>query len=179
MSLDHCRQLAILLIALSVPVSSVSQSTTSPGLGIAVQESALSAIDLIAQANGNGFPPGGGSAREGRTVFIQNCAACHGMSGQGVSASTVLVGGNMQSAESPLRTVGSYWPYASTLFDFIRRAMPADAPKSLSDQEVYQVTAYVLFLNDLIAEDTRIDRERLLAIEMPNADGFVDQSHIH
>ena len=84
----------------------------------------------------------------------------------------------MQSEETPLRTVGSYWPYASTIFDFVRRAMPADAPKSLSNEEVYQVTAYVLYLNGIIQEDTLINADSLNAIKMPNADGFIDRSHI-
>jgi len=84
----------------------------------------------------------------------------------------------MQSEGPPLRTVGSYWPYASTVFDFIRRAMPADSPKSLSDEEVYQATAYVLFLNDLVDRDEMLDARSLPLIEMPNKDGFVDQSRI-
>jgi cytochrome c len=84
----------------------------------------------------------------------------------------------MQSEGPPLRTVGSYWPHASTLFDFIRRAMPAIAPKSLTNQQVYQVTAYVLYMNNIIAQDTEIDATSLNDIEMPNADGFIDRSHI-
>ena len=84
----------------------------------------------------------------------------------------------MQSEGPPLRTVGSYWPYASTLFDFIRRAMPAAAPKSLTNEQVYQVTAYVLFMNDIVEEDTQINGDSIREIEMPNANGFIDRSHI-
>ena len=84
----------------------------------------------------------------------------------------------MQSEGPPLRTVGSYWPHATTVFDFIRRAMPADAPKSLSDEEVYQATAYVLFLNDLIDRNDLLDAQTLPLVEMPNKSGFIDQSHI-
>ena len=84
----------------------------------------------------------------------------------------------MHSEGSPLRTVGSYWPHASTLFDFIRRAMPADAPKSLTSEEVYQVTAYVLYLNGIVDQNTVINRETLIAIEMPNKDGFIDKSQV-
>ena len=84
----------------------------------------------------------------------------------------------MQSEGSPLRTVGSYWPHASTLFDFIRRAMPANAPKSLSNEEVYQVTAYVLYINGIVDQNTVINRETLIAIEMPNKDGFIDRSQV-
>ena len=84
----------------------------------------------------------------------------------------------MQSEGPPLRTVGSYWPYASTLFDFIRRAMPATAPKSLTNQQVYDVTAYILYMNGIVDEDTLINAETIRKIEMPNANGFIDRSHI-
>ena len=84
----------------------------------------------------------------------------------------------MQSEGPPLRTVGSYWPYASTLFDFIRRAMPATAPKSLTNQQVYDVTAYILYMNGIVDEDTPINGETIRKIEMPNASGFIDRSHI-
>ena len=78
-----------------------------------------------------------------------------------------------------MRTVGSYWPYASTVFDFIRGAMQATAPKSLTNEQSYQVTAYVLFMNEIIGEDTELNADTLIAIEMPNANGFIDRSHIH
>jgi cytochrome c len=84
----------------------------------------------------------------------------------------------MHSESPPLRTVGSYWPHASTLFDFIRRAMPADAPKSLTSEEVYQVTAYVLYLNGIVDQNTVINRESLIDVEMPNKDGFIDASQV-
>ena len=84
----------------------------------------------------------------------------------------------MQSEGPPLRTVGSYWPYASTLFDFIRRAMPASAPKSLTNQQVYEVTAYILYMNGIVEEETPINGATIRKIEMPNANGFIDRSHI-
>lgn len=151
----------------------------SPALGQAIEESDLAGFDLIAPPGGSGYPPGSGSAAQGRQVFNQRCAACHGNDGSGTSGSTVLVGGDMQSPDNPLRTVGSYWPHASTLFDYIRRAMPADAPKSLNDNEVYQVTAYVLFLNGILDEDTELNSQTLLDVTMPNAGGFIDQSGRH
>ena len=148
-------------------------------LGTPISEEQLSALDLIAAPDGSGMPPGAGTARQGREVYELNCLRCHNVNGEGVSGNTVIAGGDMQSEESPLRTVGSYWPHASTLFDFIRRAMPADIPKSLTDEEVYQVTAYVLFLNGIVGEDQSINSETLTAIVMPNGNGFVDQSHLH
>ena len=148
-------------------------------LGTPINEDQLSGFDLIAAPDGSGMPTGAGTARQGRAVYELNCLRCHAVNGEGVSGNTIIVGGDMRSEESPLRTVGSYWPHASTLFDFIRRAMPADAPKTLSDEEVYQVTAYVLFLNGIIGEDESINSETLTAIVMPNGDGFINQSHLH
>ena len=147
-------------------------------LGTPISEEQLEEFDLIAAPDGSGFPEGSGTAREGKAVYDSRCAACHAATGEGISGRTVITGGDMQSEEAPLRTVGSYWPYASTIFDFVRRAMPADAPKSLSNEEVYQVTAYVLYLNGIIQEDTLINADSLNAIKMPNADGFIDRSHI-
>ena len=147
-------------------------------LGTPISEEQLAEFDLIATPDGAGFPEGSGTAREGKAVYDTRCAACHAATGEGISGRTVIAGGDMQSEETPLRTVGSYWPYASTIFDFVRRAMPADAPKSLSNEEVYQVTAYVLYLNGIIQEDTLINADSLNAIKMPNADGFIDRSHI-
>lgn len=148
-------------------------------LGVPITEEQLSGFDLIAAPDGSGMPPGAGTARQGREVYELNCLRCHSVNGEGVSGNTIIAGGDMQSEESPLRTVGSYWPHASTLFDFIRRAMPADSPKSLTDIEVYQVTAYVLYLNGIIDEDQSINSETLTAIAMPNQNGFVDHSNLH
>ncbi len=151
----------------------------SQNLGQPITESQLTDFDLIAGPDGAGFPDGSGSVQQGKIVYESKCAACHGLSGQGLSASTRLVGGDMQSEANPIKTVGSFWPEASTLFDFIRRAMPANAPKSLTDAEVYQTTAYVLFLNGLINENEILDSAVLQNIVMPNAAGFIDQSHLH
>lgn len=151
----------------------------SMNLGIPIDESSLSGFDLVAPPGGSGYPTGSGTARQGRAVFNSNCAACHAENGDGVSGSTRLVGGDMQSEATPLRTVGSYWPHASTLFDYVRRAMPANAPKSLSNEQVYQVVAYVLFLNGIVDEDTELNAESLQTLRMPNADGFIDRSTVH
>ncbi len=166
--------LVILLLSSTGPVSLAQEQ--SVGLGTPVSEDQLDDFDLIAAANGEGFPAGSGTALQGKGVYESRCQACHSARGEGTVANTQLVGGNMQSAEPPVRTVGSFWPYASTLFDFIRRAMPADAPKSLSDTEVYQVTAYVLYMNGIIDQYKIINRESLLDIKMPNREGFIDMS---
>ena len=171
-----CLFSGFLVILAYAPLIAYSQESVR--LGIPVTQEDLLEFDLIAPPDGSGFPPGGGTAQDGKQIYDVNCAVCHGASGEGTSGNTVIVGGDMQSEGSPLRTVGSYWPYASTLFDFIRRAMPATAPKSLTNEQVYQVTAYVLFMNDIIEEDTQINGDTISEIDMPNANGFIDRSHI-
>ncbi|HBW84476.1 MAG TPA: hypothetical protein DEF79_10605 [Gammaproteobacteria bacterium] len=156
----------------------VSTAQEQVKLGQAITEASLAEFDLIAEPSGISFPAGSGTARQGKIIFENRCSVCHGSNGEGNSAATVLVGGDMKSLDSPLRTVGSYWPYSSTVFDFIRRAMPANAPKSLTDEETYQVAAYVLYLNGLVAEDEIMDAKTLPQVRMPNAEGFIDQSHI-
>ena len=160
-------------LSLAIGLSAVVQAQS---LGTPINESQLQEFDLIAQPDGSGYPAGGGTAVQGKAVFERRCAACHGMKGEGTSASTRLVGGDMQSEERPIRTVGSYWPHASTLFDYVQRAMPADAPKSLSSSEVYQVIAYVLNLNGIIDDSLVLNKQTLMQVEMPNKDGFIDSS---
>jgi mono/diheme cytochrome c family protein len=173
------KRLFNLLVLLGVAqLALLASSQETVRLGTPVTESQLEAFDLIATPDGSGFPSGSGTAQQGKAVYDVKCAACHAANGEGTSGNTVIVGGDMHSAENPLRTVGSYWPYASTIFDFVRRAMPANAPKSLTDIEVYQVTAYVLYLNGIIEENTVINGETLREIRMPNADGFIDRSQI-
>jgi len=146
-------------------------------LGQPMTEEALRDWDLIVLPDGTGLPEGKGTGVQGRAVYEQQCAVCHGSPGPlpaGVPA--LFVESSEGSAE--VRTVGSYWPYASTLFDYVRRAMPATAPKSLSTEEVYQVVAYVLAINGIIAQDFELNNINLPQIAMPNQDGFVDRSQV-
>ena len=173
------RVLAVFTLASLASLTFVANSQETVRLGTAVSEDDLASFDLIAQPNGEGFPAGSGTAREGKIVYDTRCAACHAANGEGVNGATVIVGGDMQSEGPPLRTVGSFWPHATTVFDFVRRAMPADAPKSLTDNEVYQVVAYVLYMNGIVGEDEVLDASSLPQLEMPNGDGFIDRSNIH
>ena len=175
----HKQILQVIIAATLLSISFISNSQEqTTGLGTPVSESQLQDFDLIISPDGSGLPTGSGTAMQGKSVFDARCQACHGANGEGTSSSTQLVGGDMQSEGNPVRTVGSYWPYASTLFDYIRRAMPADAPKSLSNVETYQLTAYVLYLNGILDQNAVLNSETLTDVMMPNRDGFIDRSQV-
>lgn len=123
--------------------------------------------------DGSNLPKGSGSVGHGREVFAQQCASCHGDKGEGGLGDRLVGGQGTIGTPKPIRTVGSYWPYAPTLFDYIRRAMPQNAPQSLSDDDVYAVSAYVLNLNGLVGADATLDAKSLAAVKMPNRDRFV------
>jgi S-disulfanyl-L-cysteine oxidoreductase SoxD len=127
-------------------------------------------IDVL--PNGQGLPPGHGSVAEGSAIFAETCAACHGDKGQGGPADRLVGGLGTLTQPNPVRTVGSYWPYATTLFDFVRRAMPFNAPESLTADQVYAVSAYVLSLNGIVPDGTVLDATTLPKIVMPNRNGF-------
>jgi cytochrome c len=144
----------------------------APSLGAPVDVEALAGLDFTVMPDGEGLPEGRGDAVAGAEVYRQQCLACHGESGTG-GANDELVGGQGSLATAnPKKTIGSYWPYAPTLFDYIRRAMPYPAPGTLSNDELYAITAYLLYLNDIIDRDTVIDKDSLPAVAMPNRNGF-------
>jgi len=153
-----------------VSVSAISQEP--PGLGEPVDPDRIAEIDYTIMPNGDGLPPGSGSAREGRDVFNRHCIACHGQEGQGALNDRLVGGHGTLGTDMPVKTVGSYWPYATTVFDYVRRAMPLQSPGILSDDELYAVTAYVLYMNDIVDEDQSLTMDNLAAVEMPNRDGF-------
>lgn len=127
------------------------------------------------RADGAGLPPGSGSVAQGGQVYAAQCAACHGATGKNpvIGAIRLTGGQGTLATPSPVRTVGSYWPYATTLFDYIRRAMPFPAPQSLTPSEVYAVSAYILNLNGIVPSDAVLDAGTLPAVRMPNRDGFI------
>lgn len=144
-----------------------------PNLGVSATAAEIAARDNLVFPDGEGLPPGSGTVSEGRAIFEMQCASCHGPGGRGGFGGELAGGDPDLTRDSPDKSIGSYWPYATTLFDFIRRAMPMTAPWSLSDAQVYAVTAYLLRLNGIIAEGTRLDAATLAAIKMPNRDGFI------
>jgi mono/diheme cytochrome c family protein len=152
--------------------SSRTQPHPGPGLGVELSPAQVATLDRTVFPDGAGLPVGSGSVAEGEALFDQRCAACHGPGGRGAVAPE-LAGGQMAlDSEWPDKTIGTYWPYAPTLFDFIRRAMPLNAPGSLSDDQAYALTAYLLHRNDIVPADTRLDAASLPQVRMPNREGF-------
>src|SRR5271170_7402388 len=121
--------------------------------------------DIDVSPDGAGLPPGRGDVRQGEVIFASKCAACHGAHGEGKPMDALVGGIGTISTMKPDKTVDSFWPYATTLFDYVRRAMPLNAPQSLTPDEVYAVSAYVLFLNGIVAQDTTLDADTLAKIK--------------
>ena len=164
------------LVLTTVLVSAASAFAQSgPSLGEAVTPEEIAKWDISIAPDGSTLPPGEGSAPRGKEVYQKHCLRCHGESAEGGDGlADPLVGGiGSLASESPIKTVGSYWPYATTIFDYVRRAMPYDLPMSLTNDDVYAVTAYVLALNDIIQPTDVLNSITLPKIEMPNRHGFV------
>jgi S-disulfanyl-L-cysteine oxidoreductase SoxD len=143
------------------------------GIGRPASPSEIAGWDIDIAPDGTGLPPGRGGVREGEMIFAQKCASCHGGHGEGKPMDRLAGGSGTIKTATPVKTIGSYWPFATTLFDFVRRAMPFDAPQSLSPSEVYAVSAYVLFLNQLLPNDAILDAKSLPKVAMPNRSAFV------
>lgn len=144
-----------------------------PGLGVEISADDLAPWDISIETDGTGLPPGSGDVATGEALYNVHCIACHGEAGAG-QPNDRLVGGHGTLADlNQVRTVGSFWPYASTVFDYIRRAMPFNSPQSLSDDEVYALTAYLLQLNGIIDDDDVMNARTLARVRMPNEDGFI------
>ena len=163
--------------AVACGCASVSDSTLpakTTAFGERAPSEMIAAWDISIPPSGAGLPPGGGTARQGAQVYEQKCQSCHGAKGAGKPADPLVGGAGTLASKVPIRTVGSYWPYATTLFDYVRRAMPITNPLSLTDEEVYAVSAYVLYLNGIISEDDQMNARTLPLVRMPNRDGFVN-----
>lgn len=143
-----------------------------PALGEPVDADTLAGFDYTVLPDGDGLPAGSGTAREGALIFQHNCVACHGEKGTGGINDALSGGHGTLASDAPQKTIGSYWPYATTILDYVRRAMPLQAPGTLSDDELYAVVAYLLYVNGIIDEDTSMDAKTLPNVKMPNADGF-------
>ena len=173
----HFRSLIGVLVAAlaSIPggEASAADASGAPRLGHRLTPEQAQRQSLNVFPDGRGLPAGRGTAAEGRPLFQQKCAACHGQAGRGASAEELAGGEAPLTSQSPDKTIGLYWPYATTIFDFTRRAMPLSAPGSLSNDEIYALTAYLLFENRLVGEREEMNPVTLPRVHMPNRDGFI------
>jgi S-disulfanyl-L-cysteine oxidoreductase SoxD len=145
----------------------------TPNLGRPASAAQIAGWDVSVAPDGVGLPPGSGTAAKGAAVYEQKCQACHGAKGAGQPNDRLVGGHGTLASATPVRTIGSYWPYATTVFDYVRRAMPYIQPQSLSDDEVYAVTAYLLNLNGIIGENDEINARTLPKVKMPNQENFI------
>ena len=157
--------------ALCVSVPALAQV---PQFGQSIAPADIVPWDISIGPDGAGLPPGSGTATQGQVVYAAKCQACHGEKGAGGPNDTLVGGmGSLAAGKSPVKTVGSYWPDATTLFDYIRRAMPFPETKSLTNDEVYAVSAYILKLNGIVGTDEAVDAQSLPKVKMPNRNGFI------
>jgi cytochrome c len=169
---SHIAAFAVFVLACVTP----AQAQSPYGIGRAATPAEIAGWNIDVDRDGNNLPAGSGTVSHGREVFDQQCAACHGAKGEGGIGDQLVGGQGTLATPKPVRTVGSYWPYAPTLFDYIRRAMPQNAPQSLSNDDVYAVSAYILNLNGLVAGGATLDARTLGAIKMPNRSMFTGDS---
>jgi S-disulfanyl-L-cysteine oxidoreductase SoxD len=154
--------------------SAPAVAAETPAFGQPIAPSDLATWDISIGPDGAGLPPGRGTPAQGAAVYAAKCQACHGEKGAGKPNDTLVGGfGTIASDKPAVKTIGSYWPYATTLFDYVRRAMPYNATKSLSNDEVYAVSAYLLNLNGIIGNDDVMDAQTLPKVKMTNRDGFI------
>jgi S-disulfanyl-L-cysteine oxidoreductase SoxD len=164
-------------VALAACVSAAAQTPDYKNVGRTPTAQEVQALDIAVGTEGKELPPGTGNAKTGALLFAQKCAACHGENLEGSAQAPALIGGNGTLISlHPKMTTGSYWPFATTIFDYIRRAMPRFQEGSLKNEEVYSLTAFILYRDEIIKEDEVIDAETLPKIKMPNRDGFVPQN---
>jgi mono/diheme cytochrome c family protein len=169
-SLATC--IAMLVIATLVVAPGALAQT--PQLGQPIAPADIAPWDISIAPDGTGLPPGRGTATQGEAIYAAKCQACHGEKGTGKPNDTLAGGmGSLAPDKVPLKTVGSFWPYATTLFDYVRRAMPFQESQSLTSDELYAVSAYILNLNGIVGANDVLDAQSLPKVRMPNQDGFI------
>ncbi|MCE5971956.1 c-type cytochrome [Sinirhodobacter sp. WL0062] len=163
----------VIATALTAPLA-VPAFAEPFGLGRAALPEEIAAWNLDVSPDGTGLPPGSGSVADGEELFSDRCAVCHGEFAEGVDNWPKLAGGmDTLNRKDPLKTVGSYWPYLSTVWDYAHRSMPFGNAQTLSADETYAIVAYIIYSNDLVDDDFVLSNENFLEVEMPNADGFI------
>jgi mono/diheme cytochrome c family protein len=164
---------AILTASLWLAMMAGASWAETPNLGKPIDEAAIAAWDISILPDGTGLPKGSGTPAQGVPIFAEKCAACHGDNGKGGEAAALVSDRELAGISAAQKTIRNFWPYSTTIFDFIRRAMPAQMPHSLTDDEVYALTAYILAENKLIGANDMMDAESLPKVKMPNRDNFI------
>jgi cytochrome c len=164
----------LLLCTLSVIAGVAHAEKPATGFSEPATAADIELVFLSIMPDGENLPAGSGSAAQGKADYDLYCAACHGFEGEGTLANKLVGGRGTLNGDAPERTVGSYWPYATTVFNYIRRSMPYTAPMSLTNDQYYAITAYVLNKNDIIPPGMVLDKDSLADVRMPNRDGFVN-----
>jgi mono/diheme cytochrome c family protein len=168
------RKRAILTAATLLAMTTGASLAETPNLGKPIDEAAIAAWDISILPDGTGLPKGRGTPAQGAMIFAEKCAACHGDNGKGGGIAAALVDDRQLAGISAAqKTIKNFWPYSTTIFDFIRRAMPFQEPRSLTDEEVYALTAYILAENKLIGASDMMDAQTLPKVKMPNRDNFI------
>jgi S-disulfanyl-L-cysteine oxidoreductase SoxD len=161
------------LFAFAFMLAATATAAEGPNLGKPIGEVDIAPWDISIMPDGAGLPAGSGTAAQGAKLYAEQCSACHGDNGKGTEFGAAIVGGPPRASLDGGKTIRNYWPYATTLFDYIRRAMPYPQPNSLTNDEVYALTAYILALNQLIGENDAMTAQTLPQVRMPNRDGFI------
>src|SRR5579864_3747640 len=165
------------VVAVAACVTAAAQTPDYKNVGRTPTAQEVDAMDIAVSTTGQELPSGSGNAKTGAILFAAKCAVCHGESQEGSPQAPALVGGKgTLTSLHPKMTVGSYWPFATTVFDYIRRAMPRYQEGSLKPDEIYSLTAFLLYRNDIIKEDDVMNASTLPKIKMPNRDGFIPQN---
>ena len=168
----YTRKLRGHIVVLALALTSSAAFAQAPNLGKPINPAEIAAWDINILPDGTGLPPGGGTPAEGARVYAAKCSACHGQNGKG-GANAALAGGNPIKDMESEKTIANFWPFATTVFDYIRRAMPWRQPRSLANEEVYALTAYILSINKLIGENDTMNAQTLPKVQMPNRGGFI------
>ena len=166
------RKLPLGAVSLVLAFGAGAALADGPNLGKPISPADLAPWDITIMPDGTGLPAGSGTPAQGAPIYAQKCAACHGENGRGGGIAAGVIGGPPRATLDGGKTIPNFWPYATTVFDFIRRAMPYHAPRSLSDDEVYALTAYLLAANKIIGEGDAMNAQTLPKVRMPNRDGF-------
>ena len=162
-----------LVLVIALAFCSGTALAQSPRLGKPIPEADVTAWDISAMPDGTGLPPGSGTPAQGAKIYVEKCVACHGENGTGKPFAALVGGAPLTSGIETPKTIHNFWGYSTIVFDFVRRAMPFQQPRTLTNDEVYALTAYILALNKIIGDNDTMNAQTLPKVRMPNRDGFI------